>query len=482
MGIILHQECLFIETANTMGIKSGIMRSQIGKAKQFGRLFLFVFAIFVADTKFFEVLSLSTNTIEMDFIDDFADISKIDKYEELRIDTNLGEVRITGRLDNEKPYSTLPQILESISIGTEMKNSTWVNIECEENHTGKTDLYVQANLSGDGKTWDGWLRKGMVSFTFDDGYFSTYNSAFPILQKYGFLGVIYVINDSVNYAETGNKNLINLSMLHTLEDAGWEIGGHSKSHKMLTTLSDDELRYEISESYLYLKNKGFNVTSMAYPFGIYDQRVIDVASDYFEFARGFIGFGNSAFDYPVYGKYALPWFSSDGKLSSLKDLIDLAESHKKWVIFTFHDIKPNDSKLEALAQYVKSKNVDVVTVTDGMSRMNCKDSWSEVTPANMRYAKYRAIFFSDDGKDTPILLKVNFRIRIYAEELPALDINGDGRVSKEDLQIMIQHFGERVTTPSIEMSDANRDGIVNILDIILFIKYSGGMNYGYKKP
>jgi hypothetical protein len=65
MGIILHQECLFIETANTMGIKSGIMRSQIGKAKQFGRLFLFVFAIFVADTKFFEVLSLSTNTIEM---------------------------------------------------------------------------------------------------------------------------------------------------------------------------------------------------------------------------------------------------------------------------------------------------------------------------------------------------------------------------------------------------------------------------------
>jgi len=458
------------------------MYNQITRIKLLDGLFLFAIVIFVANIVVSEGVSLSTNPIERDFINDFVNRGKIDKYEGLTVDTNLCEVRITNGSDNERPYSTLPQILESMSFNIEMENPMWFNIECGEKLIGKTDLYVQANLSGDGETWDGWLRKGMVSFTFDDGYFSTYNSAFPILQKYGFLGVIYVINDSVNYAETGNKNLINLSMLHTLEDAGWEIGGHSKSHKMLTTLSDDELRYEISESYLYLKNNGFNVTSMAYPFGIYNQRVIDVASDYFEFARGFIGFGNSAFDYPVYGKYALPWVSSDEKLSSLKDLIDLAESHKKWVIFTFHDIKPNDSKLEALAQYVKSKNVDVVTVTDGMSRMNCKDSWSEVTPANMRYAKYRAIFFSDDGKDTPILLKVNFRIRIYAEELPALDINGDGRVSKEDLQIMIQHFGERVTTPSIEMSDANRDGIVNILDIILFIKYSGGMNYGYKKP
>jgi len=448
---------------------------QINKGRQFIRLFLFVFGFFVFNIIVFNAVSLSTNQIEKSFIDDFHDISKVDKYEGLTIDTDLGAVRLTGGSYNGRPYATIPQILESVSFDSGTENPTWNSIDWEEKLEGKTSLYVQVNLSSDGKNWDGWLRKGMVSFTFDDGYSSTYLDAFPILRKYGFPGVIYVINTSIYIAEAGNKGYVTLSMLHTLENAGWEIGGHSKSHKMLTTLSDEELRDEIAESYLYLKDNGFSVKGMAYPYGIYDQRVIDVASDYFEYARGFIGLDTSTFDYPVYGKYALSWVSSYESVSDLKALVDFAESHHKWVIFTFHQIDLNDSKLESLVQYVKSKNVDVVTVTDGMSRMNSKGNLPEVTPANNRYAKYRAIFCSDDGKNTPILSKINLNARINAKGNSIYDVNGDGQVDKEDLEIVIQHFGEIITTPSEKMPDVNGDGIVNILDIVLVIKNLNGI-------
>jgi peptidoglycan/xylan/chitin deacetylase (PgdA/CDA1 family) len=443
---------------------------QIDRAKYSGKLSIFFLSLLISGILAFDAISLSTNQIEKSFIDNFTDKTKIDKYEGLTIDTNQGNIRLTRNPYNKIPYSTFPQILESVSFDSETENPTWDSINWEEKLTGKTSLYVQVNLSSDHKTWDGWLRKGMVSFSFDDGYSSTYNVAFPMLQKYGFTGVIYVINSSVYSGEARNKSYVTLSMLHTLENAGWEIGGHTKSHKILTALSDDELKDEIAESYTYLKGKGFKVTGMAYPYGIFDQRVINVASDYFEYARGFIGFDTATFDYPVYGKYALPWVSGDDSLSNLKNLVDIAESHNKWVIFTFHQIKTNDSKLESLLQYVKSKNVDVVTIADGMSRMNSKGNLSKVASANKRYAKYRAIFCSSDGKDTPTLSKVMLNVRINTEK-PAWDVNGDGQINEDDIKIAFQHFGETLPSSSENMPDINKDGIVNILDLILITKH-----------
>ena len=374
-------------------------------------------------------------------------------------DLTIDELRITGKLYGRLSYDSTPRILESIGFDSQVENPKWETIEWNENLPGKTDIIIQTNVSNDNETWDGWLSKGMVSFTFDDGYKSVYSNGRPILQAFGFPGVAYVINDLVG----GNNFYMTISDLHELENAGWEIGGHSKSHKSLTGLSDDELKDEIGGSYQYLSSNGFRVRSMAYPYGHYNDNVIKVTSDYFEFARGYPG---ELFDYPIYGRYALPWVSSYEKLSRLKELVDYAEINKKWVIFTFHQVDPHDTQLEPLAEYISTKNVNVVTVSGGMDMLGYKDNPTKIASADKRFIKYRAILSSYDGQNTPILSRVSIGMKMER----TYDVNNDGVVNILDLVIVGKAFG---TSGEGNPADVNGDGIVDASDLAFLGSHFG---------
>jgi peptidoglycan/xylan/chitin deacetylase (PgdA/CDA1 family) len=99
--------------------------------------------------------------------------------------------------------------------------------------------------------------------TFDDGQPSVYDAAFPIMQKYGFTGIIYLVG---SYLDA--PTFMTTEQAKELAQAGWEIGSHSMSHKDLTTLDPDQLMYEIFKSREVLSEKiGAPVNSFAYPFG-----------------------------------------------------------------------------------------------------------------------------------------------------------------------------------------------------------------------
>jgi peptidoglycan/xylan/chitin deacetylase (PgdA/CDA1 family) len=102
-----------------------------------------------------------------------------------------------------------------------------------------------------------------VLFTFDDGNIDNYNNAFPIMQKYGFTGVLYLVSNYVGQDQYMNKDQI-LEMVK----AGWEIGSHSMNHFDLKKISTEQQRNEIVESREQLeKLLGVPVQSFAYPFG-----------------------------------------------------------------------------------------------------------------------------------------------------------------------------------------------------------------------
>jgi len=71
-------------------------------------------------------------------------------------------------------------------------------------------------------------------------------------------------------------------MRFLIENYGWEIGGHSRSHRFLPLLSEEELEEEIKgniqdiESGLKLVGLNYKVLSFAYPGGGYDERVKDL--------------------------------------------------------------------------------------------------------------------------------------------------------------------------------------------------------------
>jgi peptidoglycan/xylan/chitin deacetylase (PgdA/CDA1 family) len=110
-----------------------------------------------------------------------------------------------------------------------------------------------------------------VIITFDDGNIDNYNTALPIMQKYGFTGVLYIV---ANYV--GADQYMNAEQIVEMYNAGWEVGSHSVSHQDLTTIKPDRQRFEIVESREKLQSQlSIPILTFAYPYGKEGNGVVD---------------------------------------------------------------------------------------------------------------------------------------------------------------------------------------------------------------
>jgi peptidoglycan/xylan/chitin deacetylase (PgdA/CDA1 family) len=104
-----------------------------------------------------------------------------------------------------------------------------------------------------------------IILTFDDGSETTYSRVLPVMQRYGFTGVSYIV-----YYFVGLTHYMNVDQIRALQAAGWEIGSHGLSHKDLT-LYPAKQENEIVQSRHWLESRlGVPILSFAYPFGAYD--------------------------------------------------------------------------------------------------------------------------------------------------------------------------------------------------------------------
>lgn len=108
-----------------------------------------------------------------------------------------------------------------------------------------------------------------VSITIDDGYSDNFTNAFPILQKYGILATIFLVT-----GDMGASGHLTWQEVMKMHNAGIDFEPHTVTHPDLRTLSDDRLMKELTGSMESVKSKSLPVTTMAYPSGDYDDRVI----------------------------------------------------------------------------------------------------------------------------------------------------------------------------------------------------------------
>ncbi len=123
-----------------------------------------------------------------------------------------------------------------------------------------------------------------VILSFDDDWQSQYQNAVPLLRKYGFTATFFIWVRAV-----GRAHHMSWDEIRELDAEGMEIGCHTLTHLILPKLkSDDMLRREIvSAKQLIEAHIGHPVTSLAYPFGQYDERVVGIAREAgFTSARG----------------------------------------------------------------------------------------------------------------------------------------------------------------------------------------------------
>ncbi len=140
----------------------------------------------------------------------------------------------------------------------------------------------------------GRARGRRVAVTIDDGYGSVLSNAKPILDELGWPGSIFVPTDLMARDEpmqwpgidhwVGTEHERELApltwdQLRGMAGDGWEVGSHTRSHPHLTTLADDELEAELVGAREACERELGHCSSIAYPYGDVDARVIAAARD-----------------------------------------------------------------------------------------------------------------------------------------------------------------------------------------------------------
>lgn len=124
--------------------------------------------------------------------------------------------------------------------------------------------------------------KRPIIITFDDGNRSVYKYAFPIMKKYNFKGIIFLISNMVRSGQT--RNYLCKKEIKELIKNGWEIASHSCSHLFMHKCSINKLIEEISQSRLKLEQMfDVNVLSFAYPYGIFNEHILGTARVYYKY-------------------------------------------------------------------------------------------------------------------------------------------------------------------------------------------------------
>ena len=211
----------------------------------------------------------------------------------------------------------------------------------------------------------------LVSITFDDYSQTVYDAAFPILQSQGIPATFYFLTSHL----TGQW----VTQLNNLEDSGWEIGSHTRTHPVLTALSPADLVTELSQSKAELEAAGLTVTGFEYPYGSgsRDGAVVRQVKQYYSYAQSTTPGYNS----PVVQQYALKTQvqESSHTIETMRSWVDTAIANKQWLIITMHSVDYSGTpysitpdNLSALASYIKGHvdagNIAAVTTREGFTR------------------------------------------------------------------------------------------------------------------
>lgn len=134
--------------------------------------------------------------------------------------------------------------------------------------------------------------KNSFAITFDDGYRSVYEQAFPILQKYNFTATIFITVGKTKpltiverLPSMQGREMLSWQEIKLMQAANISIGSHTLTHPNLTKLSKEEQRAEIYESKIMIEDiLGTEVNSFAYPYGIYDKTSLELVQEYYNCA------------------------------------------------------------------------------------------------------------------------------------------------------------------------------------------------------
>jgi peptidoglycan/xylan/chitin deacetylase (PgdA/CDA1 family) len=117
-----------------------------------------------------------------------------------------------------------------------------------------------------------WHRH-VVCITFDDGFVTDYEVAYPVLKKYNFPATFFITIQNQKSPERWVQ-------WREMAAAGFTLGSHTVSHPYLSLLPEADMRRELTESKQIIeKETGAEVTFLAPPYGRYNRKLIQLSQE-----------------------------------------------------------------------------------------------------------------------------------------------------------------------------------------------------------
>ena len=218
--------------------------------------------------------------------------------------------------------------------------------------------------------------KGFATITFDDGWLTTYTTAYPILRRYGLTANVAVNSAPIDGHYVG---YMTLDMVRQLSAAGWAVVNHTVDHRDLKTLTAAEVVQEVVANRAWIDRNGFRGSNVfVVPFHSWGDRERAIVRQYAVSARGAAAnqFRPVPFDSLVtwparsnpYGLTGLeplaPGASFAVALSDLRRYLEMVRRNGRFVDVFFHRIEPAD--VPQFEQFVRvlAEYKDVVRTYD----------------------------------------------------------------------------------------------------------------------
>jgi peptidoglycan/xylan/chitin deacetylase (PgdA/CDA1 family) len=105
--------------------------------------------------------------------------------------------------------------------------------------------------------------RNAVCLTFDDGWLGNYHYGYAVLRQYGFKATFFVATGLI-----GTPSYMTWEHLEEMATSGMSVESHTKTHRPLGTMKDEETLLELSESKKEIEERlGTKVRHLSLPHG-----------------------------------------------------------------------------------------------------------------------------------------------------------------------------------------------------------------------
>lgn len=125
--------------------------------------------------------------------------------------------------------------------------------------------------------------------TFDDGYQTVYDEAFPILQEYGMTATVFltvgekgISKPADRLPSTEGRSMLSWREIQEMQRWGITFGAHTLTHPDLTRLPYHRVEAEVCNSKVIIEGiLSAPVACFAYPYGRYDNQSCEIVRQHF---------------------------------------------------------------------------------------------------------------------------------------------------------------------------------------------------------